>query len=83
MSAVVSEKEIQEEKTEVNAVQFNIRQFLSEVKTEFLKISWPSKDQVTREFFSVILLVAILTGTILIIDKIFEFVADFFSGRLF
>ena len=61
----------------------NIRQFLKEVRDEFLKISWPSRDQVTREFFSVLFLVTVLTGIIFLFDKILEFVAGFFSGRLF
>lgn len=80
MSTIVNEKEIQE-KEELKASSFSIPQFLDEVKTEFIKITWPSKDQVTREFVSVILLVAVLTGIILVIDKIFEFVVNIFSGR--
>lgn len=80
MSIAVDEKEIQEEKEEVKASSFSVPQFLGEVKTEFLKIAWPSREQVTREFVSVILLVAVLTGIILVIDKIFEFIVNIFSG---
>lgn len=61
----------------------NIRQFLSEVRTEFLKISWPSREQTTREFFAVILLVFIITGIIFLIDKMLGFVLNIFSGRGF
>jgi preprotein translocase subunit SecE len=61
----------------------NIVQFLQEVRSEFLKITWPSKDQVTREFFSVILLVFIITGIIFLLDKVFEFIVNFFNGRLY
>ncbi len=57
-----------------------IAQFLREVRTEFLKITWPSKDQTTREFFSVLILVSILTGIIFIIDKGLSIVLNFFSG---
>lgn len=61
----------------------NITQFLSEVKTEFLKISWPSKEQATREFFAVILLVFIITGIIFVIDRILGFVVNIFTGKAF
>ncbi len=61
----------------------SIVQFLKEVRTEFLKITWPSRDQVTREFFSVILLVFIITGIIFLLDKVFEFIVNFFNGRLY
>ncbi len=57
-----------------------IAQFFKEVKTEFSKITWPSRDQTTREFFSVIILVSILTGIIFVIDKGLSIVLNFFSG---
>ena len=62
---------------------FNYLEFLREVKTEFLKVTWPSKAQVTNEFFSVLVLVAILTGIIFLIDKVFGIIAGFFRGNLF
>ena len=83
MATIVSEKEIHEQETQGKAASANVTQFLREVKTEFLKITWPSKDQVTREFISVVLLVAILTGIIFVIDKIFGTIANFFTGRLY
>ncbi len=61
----------------------SIVQFLKEVRTEFLKISWPSREQVMREFISVVLLVFVLTGIIFLLDKVFEFVVNFFNGGLF
>ena len=66
-------------KADEESKRVKIAQFLQEVKSEFLKISWPSKEQVTREFFSVILLVSILTGIIFTIDKAFEYVGNFFT----
>lgn len=57
-----------------------IAQFLREVRTEFSKITWPSKDQTTREFFSVLILVSILTGIIFIIDKGLSMFLNLFSG---
>ena len=86
MATVVSEKEeniIQEGKAEAKAQSVNLPGFLQEVREEFLKISWPSRDQVTKEFFSVLILVLVITSVIFVLDKIFGFVADFFSGRLF
>ena len=65
------------------AQSVNIGQFLQEVRTEFLKISWPSREQVAREFFSVLFLVLILTGIIFLIDKAIEIATGFFSGRLY
>ena len=61
----------------------SIKQFLSEVRAEFLKISWPSRDQTTREFIAVILLVFIITGIIFLIDKMLGFVLALFTGKGF
>ena len=83
MATMVDTKETQEEKVNLEVSQVKPLDYLKEVREEFLKISWPSKEQVTREFLSVILLVAVLTGTIFTIDKIFEFITNFFTGRLF
>ncbi len=77
----INKKETIEEKVaEVKAPKLNIMEFLQEVKTEFLKISWPSKDQISKEFFSVILLVTFLTSIIYILDKCFEAIVNFFTG---
>ena len=84
MTTLVNEKEIQqEEKVEVKAPSTTPVTYFKEVREEFSKISWPSREQVTREFFSVILLVSVLTLVIFMIDKILGTTLDFFSGRLF
>ncbi|OGI20622.1 MAG: preprotein translocase subunit SecE [Candidatus Melainabacteria bacterium RIFCSPHIGHO2_02_FULL_34_12] len=62
---------------------FNVLEFLKEVRGEFIKISWPSKEQTTREFFSVILLVAVITSIIFLLDKVFGFIANLFMGRIY
>ena len=72
-----------DEKADVKEVSQDFVNFLKEVRAEFLKISWPSKDQVTKEFLSVVLLVAVLTGAIFVIDKGLEVIVNFFMGRLF
>ncbi|MBI1858246.1 MAG: preprotein translocase subunit SecE [Candidatus Melainabacteria bacterium] len=62
---------------------FNLLEFVKEARTEFSKVTWPSKDQVVNEFISVLILVAVLTGIIFLIDKVFNVIVDFFTGRLF
>lgn len=83
MSTVVNEKEIQkEEKAETITSAVKPTEFLQEVKEEFLKITWPSREQVTREFVAVMLLVGVLTGIIFIFDKVIGYISNFFIGRL-
>ena len=72
------EKRVAEEKPEVT--QFSLIQFLREVRAEYLKISWPSREQVVREFFAVVLLVAIIAGIIFLIDRVLGIVLNFFTG---
>ena len=83
MATIVNEKEAIEEKAETRTESFNLMKSLHEVRVEFTTITWPSRDQVTREFISVLLLVFVITGIIFLLDKIFEFVVNFFNGRLF
>ncbi|OGI08962.1 MAG: preprotein translocase subunit SecE [Candidatus Melainabacteria bacterium RIFCSPLOWO2_02_FULL_35_15] len=83
MSTIVNEKEIIEERASTTAEPFNLMKFLREVRVEFVKITWPSREQVTREFFSVLLLVFVIAGIIFLLDKVFEFIVNFFNGRLF
>lgn len=83
MAITVNEKEtLVEEKAEIKK-PLKLTEYLKEVREEFLKIVWPSKDQVTREFFAVILLVLVLTGIIFLIDKVFGIILNFFTGRAF
>jgi preprotein translocase subunit SecE len=82
MATVVEEKKVQaDEANKPQGEKVSPIKFLKEVKTEFFKISWPTKDQVSKEFISVIILVAILTGSIYVIDKIFEVIANYFMGK--
>lgn len=73
----------QQEEDKEQAKPFNFVHYLKEVRTEFTKISWPSKEQATKEFFAVLILVAILSGIIFIIDKVLGVIQAFFSGRLY
>ncbi len=83
METVVKEKKVQKEeaKTLAEDTKFSLVDFLKEVRVEFNKISWPSKDQVTKEFISVLLLVTVLTGIIYVIDKLFEVISNYFMGK--
>lgn len=46
----------------------DIFQFLKEVNAERRKISWPGREQVIRETWSVLVLVAVITGLVLGFD---------------
>lgn len=83
MAIAVEEKKVQinEANSKPQGEKFSPIKFLNEVKTEFYKISWPTKDQVSREFLSVIVLVTVLTGSIYVIDKFFEVIANYFMGK--
>lgn len=74
------QKELEEEKPA--SKPFNLLQFLKETRSEFFKITWPSKEQATTEFFAVLFLVSIITGIIYLIDKVFGIVLNFFTGRI-
>ncbi|HEY9854669.1 MAG TPA: preprotein translocase subunit SecE [Stenomitos sp.] len=52
--------------------------FLSEVRTEFKKITWPSRQQVLTETGVVILVVTFLTLLILAFDWIFSLLSNRF-----
>jgi preprotein translocase SecE subunit len=57
----------------------NIFQFLKEVNIERRKISWPAREQVIRETYSVLFLVAVITGLVLGFDWL---VGHFIFGPL-
>ena len=83
MATIVEENKVQKEeaKTKAEDSKFSLPQYLGEVRTEYNKISWPSKEQVTREFVSVLILVSILTSIIYVLDKVFEVISNYFMGK--
>ena len=84
MATIVGEKELKEtqgENVEIKST-LNLREFLQEVREEFIKITWPSREQVTREFFAVVILVFVITSVIFLLDKVFGIMVNFFTGRL-
>ncbi len=83
MAIAVEEKKVQtsEASPKASTEVGSAVKFLGEVKTEFYKISWPTKDQVSKEFTSVLILVSLLTGVIYVIDKIFEVITNYFMGK--
>ena len=84
MATVVEEKKAQQQeeaKTKAEGSKFSLPQYLGEVRTEYNKITWPSKEQVSREFVSVLIWVTILTGIIYVLDKVFEVISNYFMGK--
>lgn len=43
-------------------------EYIEGVKTEFKRIEWPSKEQLGKEFVSVVMIVAIISAIIYVID---------------
>ena len=52
----------------------SIKTYFRGVKAEWGRISWPQKNQVVAETFSVIVIVFVFTVAIYIIDLIFKYV---------
>ena len=50
------------------ATKESLPDYIEGVKSEFKKIEWPSKDQVYKEFFTVLIIVAIISAAIFMID---------------
>ena len=65
------------------ARHFSFMEFLREARSAFIKITWPSREQIMTEFISVLILVSILTGIIYLIDKVFSAIVNFFTGKIF
>lgn len=55
-------------------------EYFSGVKSEFRKIEWPSKDQVSKEFVAVLVIVAIIAFLVFTIDIGFDKLIGYISG---
>lgn len=55
----------------------NLKTYLKGVKSEWGKITWPSKQQVIGETIQVIVITTIFTVLILSMDLIFKWILDF------
>ena len=55
----------------------NMKTYLKGVKTEWGKITWPSKQQVVTETIYVIIVTTIFTVMILALDLIFKWILSF------
>ena len=55
----------------------NVKTYLKGVKSEWGKITWPSKQQVIGETIQVIVITTIFTVLILSMDLIFKWLLDF------
>lgn len=45
-----------------------LKEYIAGVKSEYKRIEWPTRDQVTREFLAVLVIVAIIASLIYVID---------------
>ncbi len=50
------------------ATKESLPDYIEGVKSEFKQIEWPSKEQVYKEFFTVLVIVAAITAIIFVID---------------
>ena len=58
-------------------------EYIAGVKSEFKKIEWPSREQVTQEFIAVLVIVAIIASLIFVIDKGLDKFVGIISGGSF
>jgi preprotein translocase subunit SecE len=57
-----------------------MKQFLQDVKTEFAKVSWPSKDELKGSTLVTIGLTTVFTIYIFFADKILSYAIGFLYG---
>ena len=62
------------ENNQVNETIESIKTYFRGVKAEWGRISWPQKNQIVAETFSVIVIVFVFTVAIYIIDLIFKYI---------
>lgn len=61
--------------------QLNPVKFLSEVKTELLKVTWPTKDEVAR-LTTVVIIISVIVGAFLgVLDFIFTKIIELVLRR--
>ncbi len=60
------------ENSKINEAIASVKTYFNGVKTEWGRISWPQKNQVIAETFSVIVIVFSFTVAIYIVDLIFK-----------
>ncbi len=53
---------------------FNIGEYFKGVRSEWHKITWPSRPQIVAETGIVLVVVTIFTLFVFVIDKIFQFI---------
>ncbi len=61
----------------MNQALESVISYFKGVKTEWSKITWPEKNQVIFETFSVIVIVFVFTVAIYLVDCLFKFLLDF------
>ena len=61
------------ENNKMNETMESIKTYFKGVKAEWGRISWPQKNQIVAETFSVIVIVFVFTVAIYFIDLVFKF----------
>jgi len=62
---------------EATAPKFNLAQFLKEVRQEFARISWPTRQQALRESLIVLLVVIVISLLVFLFDVLFNILFNF------
>ncbi len=63
------------------ATKESLPEYIRGVKSEFLHIEWPSREQVYKEFFTVLVIVAIISAAIYVIDLGLDSLIKPLTGR--
>lgn len=61
-----------EAKTEEPGKKLSLPRYLSEVRQEFARISWPTRNQVLRESLVVVAMVTLITLFVFLLDTLFN-----------
>lgn len=62
------------------ATKESLKDYIQGVKTEFKKITWPSREQAANELFTVIVIVTLLTTLVYALDLGIDRIINIFKG---
>lgn len=74
MEKTSPEKVLQGKKAEAaeTGAKFSFSRYLKEVRQEFNRISWPTRNQVLRESLVVLVMVTVITLFVFLLDYLFN-----------
>lgn len=76
----MSDQEIEEQQGRFGVVGATISNFFSEVGAEFRRITWPKGKELTESTVVVLVFIVLLSATVLVFDKVFEFILKLIIG---